>query len=48
MEQQQKRWLTGGGCCLSQASNMSLIEADAWQTRMYNIAQAPTEAADRG
>lgn len=48
MEQQQKRWLTGGGCCLSQASNMSLIEADAWQTHMYNIAQALTEAADRG
>lgn len=25
---QQKRWLTGG-CGVSQASNMSLIEADA-------------------
>lgn len=28
MEQQQKRWLTGG-CGVSQASNVSLIEADA-------------------
>lgn len=28
MKQQQKRWLTGG-CAVSQASNMSLIEADA-------------------
>ena len=28
MKQQQKRWLTGG-CGVSQASNMSLIEADA-------------------
>lgn len=45
--EQQKRWLTGG-CCISQASNLSLIEADAWQTRMYSIAQAPTEDADRG
>lgn len=47
MEQQQKRWLTGG-CGVSQASNVSLIEADAWQTRVYSIAPAPTEAADRG
>lgn len=28
MKQQQKRWLTGG-CGVSQAGNMSLIEADA-------------------
>lgn len=47
MEQQQKK-MVNRGCCISQASDMSLIEADAWQTRMYSIAQAPTEAADRG
>lgn len=29
-------------------SKVSLIDADAWQTRVYTIAQALTEAADRG
>lgn len=29
-------------------SKLSLIDADAWQTRVYSIAQALTEAADRG
>lgn len=47
MKQQQKRWLTGG-CGVSQAGNMSLIEADAWQTCVHSVAPAPTEAADRG
>lgn len=29
-------------------SKLSLIDADAWQTRVYSIARALTEAADRG
>lgn len=45
--EQQKKWLMGG-CWVSQASEMSLIEADAWQTRRHSIARAATEAADRG
>ena len=47
-ENETTKKMVNRSCGVSQASNMSLIEADAWQTRVHSIAPAPTEAADRG
>lgn len=46
--EERRKMVNSRAVAFPKRSKLSLIDADAWQTRVYSIAQALTEAADRG
>lgn len=45
---ERRKMVNSRAVSFPKSSKLSLIDADAWQTRVYSIAWALTEAADRG
>jgi len=46
--EERRKMVNSRAVAFPKRSKLSLIDADAWQTRVHSIARAPTEAADRG